>query len=122
MQGFITSTLTQLASQLPTMLVCLVGLVLALMFFKRIRRPSICTFIGAGLLLLTTIVTTFVQNYLIFFRDEMSLGQGQLSPILMVLAILSNILRAVALALILSAVFMGRPKSAGKAAPIETKA
>ena len=122
MDGFITSTLTQLAGQLPLMLVCLVGLVLALIFFRRLRGPSICTFIGAGLLLLTTIVTTFVQNYLIFFRDEMSLGQANLSQILMVLAILSNILRAVALALILSAVFMGRPKSAGKAAPIETKA
>lgn len=122
MDGFITSTLAQLAGQLPLMLVCLVGLVMSLIFFKRLRRPSVCTFIGFGLLLLTTIITTLVQNYLIFSRDEMGLGGGELNQILMVLAILSNILRAVALALILIAVFTGRPKPATNAAPIETKA
>jgi drug/metabolite transporter (DMT)-like permease len=122
MDGFITSTLAQLASQLPVMLVCLAGLALALIFFKRLRRPSIFTLIGAALLLLTTIIMTLIQNYLIFFfRDEMSVSSAYLSTTLMVLGILGNILRAAALALILTAVFTGRPKPAGSEPPVEPK-
>ena len=121
MDGFITSTLAQLAGQLPLMLVCLVGLVMSLIFFKRLRGPSVFTFIGFGLLLLTTIITTLVQSYLIISREEMGLGGGELNQILMVLAIVGNIFRAIALALILIAVFTGRPKSATNAAPSEVK-
>ena len=121
MDGFITSTLAQLAGQLPLMLVCLAGLVMSLIFFKRLRRPSVFTFSGFALLLLTTIITTLVQNYLIFSRDEMGLGVGELNQILLVLAIVGNIFRAVALALILIAVFTGRPKSATNAVPSEMK-
>ena len=121
MDGFITSTLAQLAGQLPLMLVCLVGLVMSLIFFKRLRGPSVFTFIGFGLLLLTTIITTLVQSYLIISREEMGLGGGELNQILMVLAIVGNIFRAIALALILIAVFTGRPKSATNAVASEVK-
>ena len=60
--------LTQLAGQSPVLFVYLVGMVLALVFWRRYPRPCAFTLIAVGLLILTSIGQTFVNFYFVVYR------------------------------------------------------
>jgi hypothetical protein len=108
MNDVIVPALTQLVVQLPLLLVYLVGLMLALVFWRRHPTPCVLVLISTAILLVASVAQTFLTQYLIHARNERGWEPQQLSWILSALAMAGSILRAIALSLLLSAVFLGR--------------
>jgi hypothetical protein len=98
---------TQLLGQVPTLLVYIVGIVLALVFWRRAPIPCGLTLLALGILLFTTLGQTFLTFYMIHSMR----GAGNPESfgwMMFVIGIASAILRAGAVALLLAAVFVGR--------------
>jgi hypothetical protein len=99
----------QLLYQSPLLLVYLVGLIVAMVMFSRCPRAAMLTIIGTGTLLFVAIGMVVLQTYLISARNT---GGGitmqNYSTIIMTSNVIANILRAIAMGLIIAAVFVGR--------------
>ncbi|RME49986.1 MAG: hypothetical protein D6796_03930 [Caldilineae bacterium] len=96
-----TVALGQLAGQSLLLLVYLVGIVLALVFWRRYPRPCAFTLGAMGLLLLTTIGQTVMTFYFAYrFGPTPRLIAGS--------ALVSTLIRAVAFGLLLAAIFVDR--------------
>jgi len=108
MDNFFIQFLTQLLGQAPVLLVYLVGMVLALVFWRRCPRPAMLTLIGMALLLVTTLVQSFLFIYLVWARDDFGWSQERLGWMLSANGLMGSVIRAAAFALVLTAVFMGR--------------
>ena len=106
MDSFFIQFLTQLLGEAPVLLVYLVGLVLALVFWRRCPRPAMLTLIGTALLLVTALVQSFLFIYLVWARDEF--GRERLGWMLSANGLMGSVMRAAAFALVLTAVFMAR--------------
>jgi hypothetical protein len=100
--------LAQLAGQTPILLVYLVGMILALVFWRRCPGPCVLTVVAAGLLFVTTLVQPFLFHYLVRVRAEHGWGDEKLGWLLLVNALFGGVFRAVAFGLLLAAVFIGR--------------
>ena len=115
MNDILIPFLTQLAGQSPVLFVYLVGIVLALVFWRRYPRPCAFTVIAMGLLMLTSVGQTFVDLYLVVYRG---IGQGwdpeRLRWVLTANALAGVFVRALAFGLLLAAVFVDR-ESRGEA-------
>jgi len=109
MNDILLPFLTQLAGQSPVLLMYLVGMVLAVVFWRRYPRPCAFTVSAMGLLLLTSVGQTFATLYFIAYRG-ISLGQesGGLAWMLMASTLVGTLLRALAFGLLLAAIFVGR--------------
>jgi hypothetical protein len=113
--GLLPILLSQLIYQLPTFLVCLVGVVLAVGRRRELGRAAMFMIGGACVLLVTGIGFTVVQSVLIANQPPSSFGQ-----VMAILGIASSVLRAAGLGLIVAAVFVGRAPFAERAFPVET--
>ena len=102
------SALAQLATSAPVLLVYLAGIVLGVRFLPRYRRPALLTLVAFLLLLLTTMAQTFLQVYLIHSQINLGLPFAQIGWMLSASVLLGNTIRAVALGLLLAAVFVDR--------------
>lgn len=103
---WITSLLTNLATQLPTLLVQFVGLVLALVWWRRHPTVSL-VFLGAVLLLIVTnLAGAFLFTWL---PQELQANQGwsmnQISNLLSVMSFGRSVSAALGWSLLLYAVF-----------------
>src|ERR1044072_10021395 len=108
MDRIIISSLTQLAGQLPVLLVYLVGLILALVFWKRCPAAGRLTIVAVGLLLLTTLVYPFVFQYLTYARVEQGWEIMTFSRILFVISLANNLIHAAGIGLLLAPVVFPR--------------
>lgn len=108
LSSFLMQTLTQLAVQLPVLLVYLVGMILALMFWR--RCPGACAYalLGAGLLLFLAIGQTVVNMYLVSHQSEIGVSMSNFGALLSAIAVVCSLIRALAYALLFAAVFVGR--------------
>ena len=101
--------LTQLAGQSPVLFVYLVGMVLAVVFWRRYPRPSAFTLTAMGLLILTSIGQTFVNLYFVVYRGiGQDWGPERLRWALTANTLVGSLVRAVAFGLLLAAIFVGR--------------
>jgi hypothetical protein len=110
MQSTLAFTLSQLFGQLPVLLVYVGGIVLCGVWSRRAPRAAMLAMIGCGLMLLTTVATSMAQTYFIVNRGgapAASIGQ-----IMFAIGIGGSLLRAGGLALLIAAVFAGRPRAA----------
>jgi MFS family permease len=89
--------LIRLQVMAPLLLAYLVGMVLALAFWRRCPRPSRLTLLGLGLRLVTALVGTFLALYLLQAGKDLSTTQ-----------LIENVIAAAAFGLLLAAVFIGR--------------
>ena len=103
---------SQLAGQAPTLLVYLVGLVLAGVWWRRAPKAALFAMMGCGILLLTTVGTTFGYAYVVNTRGAGPTPATTISQIMFVIAIVGSVLRAAGIALLLAGVFAGRPRLA----------
>jgi len=105
--------LTQLAGQSPLLLAYLVGIVLALAFRPRYPRPCAFTLAAMGLLVLTLLGQTLLGAYVVYRGAGLTWEAGKVGRVLMVNTLAGSLIRALALGLLLAAVFVGREPDGG---------
>jgi hypothetical protein len=116
MSDMIVPSLMLSLGQSPVLLVYLVGMILALVFWRRYPGPSLLTLIATVLLLSLTVTQIFVTQYLFYMRADKGWGHEKLAWLLSAVGLTSSILRAAGLGLLLAAVFLGR-RGAQRAEP-----
>jgi hypothetical protein len=102
--------LSQLFGQMPTLLVYLGGIVLCAVWSRRAPRAAMLAMIGCGLLLLTTIGQAFATAY--YINNRGGTPVATLGQIMAAVALVASVLRAAGFAMVLGAVFVGRPQVA----------
>ena len=107
--------LDQLLGQAPLLLAYVVGVILALVFWRRCPRPSMLTFLAMMLLLITTLVQAFLIGYLL----QGGWNPEKLRLFMRATVLMGNLLHMTAIGLILAAVFIGR-KVAQQSRPNQT--
>lgn len=108
MSDTIVPSLMQLAGQSPVLLVYLVGLILALAFWRRHPGSCLLTLIATSLLLGVAVTQTFVTQCLVRAIAEMDWPHEKLGWVLSAFALTCSLLRAIGLGCLLAAVFLGR--------------
>jgi hypothetical protein len=105
----ITVFLTQqfLASA-AAFLVYFVGLVLGLIFIRKYTCPAILTIIAVIILFASSVGVTLAQAYLMQHRMLAAWSNMQYGQLMSIVSISGNVIRAIGLALLLAAVFVGR--------------
>ena len=107
MDSLIEQSLKQLTNQAPLMIVCVIGFVLALVFWSRCPCSAVLTLLATGLSLLTAVGLAFLQTYLSrkigddwtvedYYRMTSNLNTAR------------GVVRTVAFAFMVAAVFVGR--------------
>jgi membrane-associated HD superfamily phosphohydrolase len=110
----LTQGLGQFIFTLPTLLVWIVGLGMAIRRRKRNRRPAILTMIGLGGLVLTSLVMHVVQMVLLHLLTSGRAGAGLVSWGFPLLQCIYAVLDPACWILILLAIFTQRPPDASE--------
>jgi len=108
MENLLTTLLMQLAAQSPLLIACLAGMIAALALWQRSPRPAMLTLIGMAIFLVTIMARTFLSLYLFQLRHEHGWSLEQFGLISAGSALALTVIQAVALGLVLAAVFTGR--------------
>jgi len=108
MNNVLISFLTQLAGQSPVLFVYLVGMALALVFWRRYPRPCALVLIAMGFLMLTSMGQAFVSLYFIQRGVGLDWEPQRVGRLLMINTLAGSFVRALAFGLLLAAVFVGR--------------
>ena len=108
MAAIIIAILRQLLAQSPLLLVYLIAIVLALVFWRRSPTPSVLVFLGAVLLLVITVAHASAFQYLVGIRPPWVGDSRRLGRVLTTLNLLSTLIQACGLALVVAAAFVGR--------------
>jgi len=110
--------LSQLVGQAPMLLAYVVGTILALVFWRRCPLPAKLTLLGLMLLLITSLVQSFLVSYFVQARVNFDWSHQTVGLLMSVTGLVGSLIRAAAFSLILIAVFIGR-KTAQVSSPIE---
>ncbi len=105
--------LTSLGIQFPTIVVCIVGLVFAIVLMQRLPRAAALVAAGLGLILLVSILQPLVQilmNSLFMSSFRQQRGMLNYWMVTVAPAVLFNIVRAAAVGLLAWAAFVDRPR------------
>jgi hypothetical protein len=92
----------------PLFVVDLVGVILALVWWRRHPRVSLLTLLAIGLLASAAVGGSFLFAWLPYHLEQRGWSFGQTSALYPVMALIRSALGAVAYALLLSAIFAGR--------------
>ncbi len=98
-------TLSSLLIQLPLLLVWLVGIILALFFWRQHPRVSLLALIAISLLFVEDIASTFLNMWLPLTLRNGGLGIGRLNLLLPIIGVGESVVRAIAWGLLLAAIF-----------------
>jgi hypothetical protein len=98
----------QLATRAPVLLAYMVGLILACSYWKRYPRPCLLVALAMCVALLVNIVSACLVVYLPRARLEFNWDAAELSLIFSVVGVTANLLLALAVGMMLAAVFAGR--------------
>ncbi len=108
---FMRTFLPNLALQLPVLLVLGVGIVLAVIRWKKAPRTSLLTLIGMIIIGIVTLLSVFVNSFLYYFLyDQFDMDYRTIDTIFKVLGGIFNLLMAGGWVLVLLAIF-GKRKS-----------
>jgi hypothetical protein len=100
--------LAQWASLSPLLIAYLVGILLALVYRRRCPVPALLTVLAMGLLLVTTVLQTALSQYVILTRAPQGWSNVSVRWMFIALGTAGNLLRALAMGLLLAAVFVRR--------------
>jgi hypothetical protein len=104
----VSIVLQQLVVQLPMLLVYLGGIIFALAYLKKSRTPSILTLLATSTLLFVAITFTVAQSYILQSMSGNRSTAAQLSQAMSILAVTGSLIRAAAVAVLITAVFIDR--------------
>ena len=108
MTEMIPVLLRQFLHQLPTLLVFLVGGIAAALYLNRLRAPALLCLIGCAVSLLTILVLTGLQGWMLGARMRDGWSMARYGQAMTLLGMAGAVLRSIGLGLILAAVFAGR--------------
>lgn len=89
------------------LLACLVGLILAMVFFRRSGKPMIFALIGFSLLIMT-MALQFADIFVINMRNNAGSSAAQMSNVLSAIAIVRSMIQAAGMSCLIVAIFSGR--------------
>ncbi|MCJ7694575.1 MAG: hypothetical protein MUO40_04035 [Anaerolineaceae bacterium] len=108
--NYLQPILINLATQLPILIAFIVGIIIAIVTWKRNPKPSLLALIALIILGLLTVIGS-AANFLTFIlRDEFGMALSQVYPITTAVFIILTILRGGAYGLLIGAVFSKRKK------------
>jgi len=108
---FMRTFLPNLALQLPVLLVLGVGIVMAIVRWKKAPRASLLTLIGMVIISFVTVLSVVVNSFLYYFlNNQFDMGYRTIDTIFKVLGGIFNLLTAGGWVLVLIAIF-GKKKS-----------
>ena len=111
----ISILLQQLAPAVPMLIVSLVGLVLAVIFIRKHTWPAVLTILAIVAFCVATGGAAFAQVYFLRFRLAYGWTNLQFGQMMSFASISTGLVRALGMALLLAAVFVGRKaKTAGR--------
>jgi hypothetical protein len=102
--------LMQFLGQMPLLIACLVGFVLALVYWNRVPGPARMTCLAVVLLVVASFGQTWAQQYVVQNRVTTGSSAMQISQTLSTIALIGAFIRAGAIGVLIAAVFMGRPQ------------
>ena len=108
MSEIIIPSLTQLLVQSPVLLVYLLGMILAFVFWHRSPATGMLVLLGTGLLLFSSVVWPFVFQYVIRMHNEWDWKAERLGAAMSAMGLVASFIHAVGLALLLAGAFVGR--------------
>jgi hypothetical protein len=108
MDGLFSVFLTQLATNFPELLAYVIGLLVTFAFWRRFPGPCLLVSLAMVVALSTSIGAIFLYAYLPFALDEFHWQHHQLDQMYTVVGLLSSLLRAFAMVMLLTAVFVSR--------------
>ena len=103
--------LGQLIPLLPHLLVCIGGIILAAMWWRRAPRAATLMIFGLAILLLCSLASAGMTIYMINNRNNPTLGSIAQTHAFIHIAL--HLLRAFGLGLLVAAAFAGRPRPVG---------
>jgi hypothetical protein len=101
-------TLTVYLTQLPVILVWLIGLVLSLVYWRRHPTVSLLAIVAIVGFLITSLIGTYLSVWLPLILQERGWSIGQIGMLLTARSIIGSLVSAVLWALLLAAIFGGR--------------
>jgi hypothetical protein len=108
---YVLMYLQQMAGQTPVLLVYLVAMILALVFWRRCPGPCALTLVSIGLLLVTTLAQPVVFLYLNRVGHiQLGWPHERFGWAMAATALVGSVIRAAAFSLLLTAVFIGRKR------------
>ena len=112
-ESSVSYLLQQLLYQAPMFLVYLAGLILALVYLGRHPAAAGLTLAACGLLLVTALGVSIAQASLIEMRESQGWDLQKYGMVMSGIGFGGSLVRALALAMLLVAVFVGRKTSSG---------
>jgi hypothetical protein len=103
-----TSTLMAYLFQSPVLLVWLAGMVIAVVTWRRHPRVSLLTVVALVILLVETLIDTFLSMWLAFILSESQMGAAQIGWVTAVVRVVAAVVAAIAWGITLAAIFGGR--------------
>lgn len=107
--NLIIEYLTRLATQLPTLIVLVVGVILALVRWRRHPLVSALACAGIAIVFVNSIVMTGMWTWVPQYLFESGRDPDVVNVLLRVMGIVSEVIYTAGLALLLVAVFVRRP-------------
>ena len=107
--GFFRQYLFTMVSQLPIILVYLVGLALALVWRRRHPRAHLFAILGIAVLLLNLVVMSGVQVWFPRYWMAHTHSEWSVNSLGLTIGVIRSLIAAGGFALLLMAVFIGRP-------------
>jgi len=114
---FILQSLMGLLGMSPTLLVYLVAMIVAFVYWNRHPRPCLLVLLAVGLMLFTTVGFMVLQMYVINSRVMNQWRGMTLGSVLTVIGLVRSIIQAGAFGLLLMAVFTDRPRPVNPVGP-----
>ena len=108
MDNIAAQFLVQLVSRAPTLLVYAIGLILAIVYWRRYPRPCLLVLLAVCLSGFGLVASAFLFMYLPRAIVDFGLAHEQLGMILGIVGFAASVLHAIATAMLLGAVFVGR--------------
>jgi hypothetical protein len=108
MDNIAAQFLMQLASRAPTLLVYAIGVILAIVYWQRYPRPCLLVLLAVCLSGFALVASAFLFMYLPRAMADFGWAHEQLGMIVGAVGFVSSVLHAIATAMLLGAVFVGR--------------
>ncbi len=109
--GTLGPTLAAYATQLPLLLVWLVGVILAITNWQRYPKTALLTLIALGIFFLRTLIGTYLSMWLPLMLSRSGVLSSQIGLVITIQSIVLSLASALGWGLILAAIF-GRREEA----------
>ena len=108
MNDFFSASLYQLLMQSPLLIVCIVGMILALSSWKRCPSACLLILLATGLQLLCSVTHAFSFNYIFVSQQNWNWEHNTLQRVLWWMGSAYSIIGAISWALMIAAAFVCR--------------